>query len=397
MDKSIENRFFEVFKKGGVVDNCIEWTRLTYNLPVLKPREARKPDETNREKRRQKLERNIWEWNEYRDNDFSGGLLRESSPLMEEIESNLKEYTTDDEKERYVFSLLKCFGRAGCNCSVVFAPAGEINQLDYKVASWEKYKETCPEQDIQVCERMINHCKEQKEWIAQSFVDFETIGLSAFSTESNTPGYWLGFFQDLVRVFGTRLDALLLENGMDLMRIQKDSGLYVQMMRDVSLLAEYLGSETLAQRYIGKIGTDEPQTPSTDEPQTPLNEGEQEKQSGDVVLSNMLNTKRAQQVFKGAVDKGWMQPNGRGGYTWIGIGGKGKWTQLAFMCGEIYGYKKGVNCRNDGNNIPFKDLEELFGITGLNDKLTKCWEAKSQAWRTPILEMIEESTGSTSK
>ena len=253
MDKTVENKFFEVFRKGGIVDNCIEWTRLSHNLPVLKPREARKHDETNIEERCQELERKIWEWKEDRDSDFTGGLLRESSPLMDEIKSNLKECFTDNEKEQYVFSLLKHFGRAGCNCSVVFAPAGEMNRLDFEVTKWENYKKTCPKQDIQVCERMINHCKEQKEWIAQSLVDFETIGLSAFVTESNTPRYWLGFFQDLVRVFATRLDALLLENGMDLMRIQKDSGLYVQMMRNVSLLAEYLGSETLARRYIDAI------------------------------------------------------------------------------------------------------------------------------------------------
>ena len=35
MDKTIEKEFFEAFKRGGVVDNCIELMRYIYNLPPM--------------------------------------------------------------------------------------------------------------------------------------------------------------------------------------------------------------------------------------------------------------------------------------------------------------------------------------------------------------------------
>ena len=46
MDKTIEKKFFEAFKWGGVVDKCISWMRYTYNLPKMKPN-----DDNNEEKR----------------------------------------------------------------------------------------------------------------------------------------------------------------------------------------------------------------------------------------------------------------------------------------------------------------------------------------------------------
>lgn len=38
MDKTLETKFFEAFKWGGVVDKCIDWIRYTYNLPPVNPR-----------------------------------------------------------------------------------------------------------------------------------------------------------------------------------------------------------------------------------------------------------------------------------------------------------------------------------------------------------------------
>ena len=45
MDKTIETKFFEAFKWGGVVDKCIDWIRYTYNLPPVNPRASTKDRE----------------------------------------------------------------------------------------------------------------------------------------------------------------------------------------------------------------------------------------------------------------------------------------------------------------------------------------------------------------
>ena len=41
MNKTIEKEFFEAFKWGGVVNNCIEWMRYIYNLPPIKPGDSK--------------------------------------------------------------------------------------------------------------------------------------------------------------------------------------------------------------------------------------------------------------------------------------------------------------------------------------------------------------------
>ena len=123
---------------------------------------------------------------------------------------------------------------------------------------------------------------------------------------------------------------------------------------------------------------------------------ERPKQIDNGVLPEVLDIERVRQIFDGAIKKGWMHPNGQGGYKWVGFGKRGQGQQLVYMCGQIFGYVKGAS-GNDGANIPSKELEKLFGISGFYSKLIKCWEAKPQIWRKPIDEMIEQVTTSAPK
>lgn len=150
-----------------------------------------------------------------------------------------------------------------------------------------------------------------------------------------------------------------------------------------------------AAAYDYPLSADEPE--QQPEPQQIAPEPQREKvvQANRVVLPEVLDTKRVKQIFGGAIAKGWMQPNGNNGYKWIGFGNRGQGQQLVYMCGQIFGYHKGIS-GNDGANIPSKELERLFGISGLYSKLIKCWEAaKPQTWRIPIDKMIEEVTKGT--
>lgn len=120
-----------------------------------------------------------------------------------------------------------------------------------------------------------------------------------------------------------------------------------------------------------------------------------QEQANMVTLPEVLNIERVRLVFAGAIEKGWMHPNGRGGYEWIGFGKTGQVQQWVYMCGQIFGYKKGTS-GNDGADIPSEELEKLFGIRGFYSRLIKCWKvAKPQKWRKPIDEMIEKVTKST--
>ena len=126
MDKTIESKFFEAFKKGGVVDNCIDWIRYTYNLPSHKPRASTKereltPEQEQAKEKRDKhyreiLPKEILEATEAFD---SSVIVCMDSPLMDEIEANLNDCKTDTQRDRYLFSLLKPFGGSGCVTPVV--------------------------------------------------------------------------------------------------------------------------------------------------------------------------------------------------------------------------------------------------------------------------------------
>lgn len=126
-------------------------------------------------------------------------------------------------------------------------------------------------------------------------------------------------------------------------------------------------------------------------------------QNGEVLLPDVLNIQKTKAVFDEAIKRGWMKPNGKGGYEWLGLKDwdRGKQQQLVYMIGQMYGYKKGYS-GNDGNNIPCKPLEKLFGISGIYSLLIKCWQvSKPQPWREAIDDMIatalQKTTASTSK
>lgn len=129
---------------------------------------------------------------------------------------------------------------------------------------------------------------------------------------------------------------------------------------------------------------------------------QQHPQNGEVFLPDVLNTQKTKAVFDEAITRGWMQPNGKGGYEWLGLKdyGRGKQQQFVYMIGQMYGYKKS-DSGNEGNNIPCKPLEKLFWISGIYSLLIKCWQvSKPQPWREAIDDMIatalQKTTASTS-
>lgn len=105
-------------------------------------------------------------------------------------------------------------------------------------------------------------------------------------------------------------------------------------------------------------------------------------------LPKAINTERAQKYFRKAIDKGYMTcKNGK--FSWIGVGGKGVISQLAYFCGKVYEYEHSVNC-NVGKEFPEIELNALFGVTRLYSSLTQVHNAKKiQRWRALIDDMFE--------
>lgn len=110
---------------------------------------------------------------------------------------------------------------------------------------------------------------------------------------------------------------------------------------------------------------------------------------GSLQLPIVLDTPKARVVFKKAMDKGLIVPSSVGKLSWIGLDFKGKLAQLAYLCEIIY--EGNYDLRgNHGKNVPFKDLEELFGVKKLSSTLQQLHDAKRvQAWRAAIDELCK--------
>ena len=78
-----------------------------------------------------------------------------------------------------------------------------------------------------------------------------------------------------------------------------------------------------------------------------------------------------------------------GKFIWIGVGGSGRKSQLAYFLGLVYGYRHSVS-GNIGTELPKDELNTLFGETKLYDLLVQVHVAqKKQKWRPLIDDMFE--------
>lgn len=331
MDKTLETKFFEAFKWGGVVDKCIDWIRYTYNLPPVNPRASTKDREETPEQikakdkwdkyYRETLPKEILEATEAFDDSV---IMYMDSPLMDEIEANLNDCQTDAQRERYLFSLLKPFGESpsGCGIARVYEPTAELNQLKEAIKDCERDKafwQTLPEDEqlknvngepsgtpkekIEACNSMCKRYQEQIDWVL--YVNHQFIDLTC--TDKDKEGSverCLSAFVGVKVMFANRLDALLLTYGIDLLRLQRESGLYLKDHRLITDVDSYIGSMELAQRYIDALPK-ESQPEQANSGQTTdaqsLNPEPQQMELKDL-LPKELKADEAVEVFQNAID-----------------------------------------------------------------------------------------------
>ena len=269
MNKTIEKEFFEAFKWGGVVNNCIEWMRYIYNLPPIKPGDSKGCESLQNKEAKDKfdnfykeiLPKDILEKTEAFNDKV---IMNMDSPLMDEIEANLNECKTEVERERYLLSLLKPFGDipSGCGIARIYHPKVEIKRLESEIvdferdkAFWQKREEDELVEDVNG--KSAGTSKEQIDWVLYVNRRFcELTGKfedGARWMQKGTVEHCLSAFIRIMSVFADRLDALLLTYGIDLMKLQEISGLYLKSHRLITDIDVYVGSRDLAQKYIDDL------------------------------------------------------------------------------------------------------------------------------------------------
>ena len=106
-------------------------------------------------------------------------------------------------------------------------------------------------------------------------------------------------------------------------------------------------------------------------------------------LPKVLDTDRAQKYFHKAIERGYMRlENGK--VVWVGICKNGLYSQLAYFCGKVYGYRHSIN-GNIGNAIPEEELTAYFGVKKILVLINQVYNAsKKQPWRVLIDELFSE-------
>lgn len=106
-------------------------------------------------------------------------------------------------------------------------------------------------------------------------------------------------------------------------------------------------------------------------------------------LPDTLNTKRFVCIMEEAIKRGWIKTDGNGGLGWLGFDGTSKGAKFGYLMAVTFGADYKVN-GNNGNTIPFPEIEKLFNISRLERTTEQVFQAqKPQKWRTAIDEMIE--------
>lgn len=317
------------------------------------------------------------------------------SPLMDEIEANLNECQTDAQKERYLFSLLKPFGEppSGCDFANTYNSIAEINHLKDEIkelertkANWQAVGESEPlksgdmdyKKQVEACDSMIKRCKEQIEWVL--YVNEQFCNLTgrfedgAKWMQTGTVENCLNAFCNIVYRFANRLDALLLTYGIDLMKLQRESGLYLKSHRIITDIDCYIGSMELTKRYIDAL----PQEPNAASKQDIAEPQPKQKQG---FSKPQQITKREKEYFAKAMAAGLMEKTDSG-YRWLH--NNGMKASLGYFLNKVFNPKGTAQ-------IPYQRMENLFNVTRLDTAIDQALTAKKpQKWRKEIDTLFDD-------
>ena len=387
--QDIEKAFFKAFSFGGLMHLCFDWLQHKYDLGFYCSKEQEeKPKQSMTEK-----------WQHYYDvtmpeeiyklaDAFDDSVIQYTeSSLLDEISTNI-DRLNGKEQERYIYSLLIPFKEYSDNLNpieVIKQLRGEVDgimgikdtQKDLKM--WENMPqdeqlynvngEPCGtvQEEVEACKHFIEEYKYRIERAEYKADKYREIANSITDIKEKTVEHCFGNLLQVVYMYATRLDALLLEKGINLMWYQKESGIYILTRRDITLLQEYCGSYKLARKYIDEAL---PQT----EPQQITKIG--------VKNNSLSKLTKAEVEYYGKAVKSGMAEKTEDGYKWKY--NNGSKASLAYFLNKIF--------NPDGTGqIPFKKLDVLWDVSRLDSALDKAISAKNpQQWRTDIDKLFTE-------
>lgn len=247
-NRVIEDTFFSAYDNGGGAYECVNWLRIEYDLPYMENHWGSGKTEKSQLCGRWKV------WHEVDApayiqegfEDFDEKVLMYSNGgMMDEINENLKICQTQEDRIRYIISLLQPFK----SFADAFYPNTRINERKKEIEQEKKWradyeimpKDTKdqrtgelvqPQRQIEAIDKSIERYQKDIEYwkgIQDRFYWFAQHGLTGeFTKEENSDMCtYLGHWWSLMITFSRRLAALALIYGIKLMDIQEKCGIYL--------------------------------------------------------------------------------------------------------------------------------------------------------------------------
>ena len=252
-NRIIEDTFLDAYRMGGPAYECMEWMRIEYNMPNMGPHwhdggKTRKELLSGRWKEHHEVFIPEYVAEEYE--DFNDGVLMYTNGgLMDEINENLKNCPTYDDRVRYIISLLQPFKEF----AAAFYAKEQIDERKYAIAecqkdlkSWENVLEDAvdeqtgellePAKQVEACKQFIDEYEQDIKYWKQVEEDFFWLaqhGLGTghyrtFRCEVNDQMCkYLGGWWRLMITFSRRLAAVALTYSIKLMDIQEQCKVYL--------------------------------------------------------------------------------------------------------------------------------------------------------------------------
>ena len=285
-NRIIEDTFLDAYRVGGPANECMSWMRTEYNLPYQWPH-WRKDNKTAKDilsgRWKEHHEKVIPEYIAEEYEDFDDRVLKYANGgLMEEIDENLRNCRTQEDRIRYIISLLqpfKEFADAFDAKARIDERKRGIKEHEKWIKDWETMPDDAvdertgepirPKDQIAACNKFIDEYKQDIDYwkkVQEDFYWFAQHGLGAgdyrdYPQEVNDDMCkYLGGWWDCMIFFARRLAALALTYGIKLMDVQERCEIYLMwhfMITDY-VDEKYITSTEHARKLLDEIDAKKP-------------------------------------------------------------------------------------------------------------------------------------------
>jgi hypothetical protein len=326
---AIERPFFDAFEH--LADRCLSYVMAKHNLWQHPTKEENRQCEIDSLPDRAS---GIEDATDGFYKSYESLVFAASSPLMDEIGSNLGACKDAAATERYVFSILKHFARY----SEAFRPTSQMNSLRKMLEHEAAASGAGGSETTALLKEQLERTKQNADRMYKVVV----------MAPKDAVEKCLYYYFEVAQTFAVRLDALLLSHGYDLMRLQRKCTITLQPSRFVPQLSSYLGSREMVEHYLAALPKD---TKSS------IPDGKR--------LMNTLDTKEARALLDAAKDDGLLDEEYQMPIAYTN-------ADRALFASRA----AGVLCFNKG--VKYLPFEELWGVENLAQALSKARGSKKE-------------------